>query len=160
MSRNTVSAPGSPDATASHGLLTAPTPAPVAARGRGAAGATDPATVAASSTAAAGAPTVTALTSPAGQVNAGTLSVSPATVLVSPLLGGTLTLTADGGPVSWSISEPGSLLGELAVSPESGSLAAGASVTVSITVSGLVSLGTQLTVEPGGHVVTVVLGLG
>jgi hypothetical protein len=29
-----------------------------------------------------------------------------------------------------------------------------------VTVSGLVSLGTQLTVEPGGHVVTVVLGLG
>jgi hypothetical protein len=33
-------------------------------------------------------------------------------------------------------------------------------VTVAITVTGLVSLDTQLTVEPGGQVVTVVLGLG
>jgi hypothetical protein len=103
---------------------------------------------------------VAAATSPAGRPIAGTLSVSPATVLLSPLLGGTMTLTASGGPVSWSIAEPASLLGELAVAPESGSLGAGASVTVAITVSGLVSLDTQLTVEPGGHVVTVVLGLG
>jgi hypothetical protein len=86
--------------------------------------------------------------------------VSPTTVLLSPLLGGSLTLTASGGPVSWSISEPASLLGKLIVAPASGTLSAGSSVTVAVTVSGLVSLDTQLTVQPGGQAVTVVLGLG
>jgi hypothetical protein len=86
--------------------------------------------------------------------------VSPTTVLLSPLLGGSLTLTASGGPVSWSVSAPVSLLGELTVTPASGTLDAGGEATVTITVTGLLSLDTQLTVEPGGHVVTVVLGLG
>jgi len=108
---------------------------------------------------AAGTPTGTAASS-AGPVTAGALSVSPTTVLLSPLLGGSLTLTASGGPVSWSVSEPASLIGELLVTPESGTLKAGGSATVTITVSGLVSLDSQLTVQPGGHVVTVVLGLG
>jgi hypothetical protein len=86
--------------------------------------------------------------------------VSPTAVLLSPLLGGSLTLTASGGPVSWSISEPVSLLGELTVSPTSGTLNAGGRVTVTIFVTGLATLDTQLTVVPGGQVVTVVLGLG
>jgi RNA polymerase sigma factor (sigma-70 family) len=90
----------------------------------------------------------------------GTLTVSPGTVVLTPLLGSTITLTAEGGPVSWSISEPASLLGELIVSPSSGTLAAGQSATVSISVSGLASLDTTLTVNPGGHPVTVVLGVG
>jgi RNA polymerase sigma factor (sigma-70 family) len=91
---------------------------------------------------------------------AGTLAVSPTAVLLSPLLGGSLTLTASGGPVSWSIAAPASLLGELTVSPASGTLRAGGSATVTISVSGLLSLASQLTVEPGGQTVTVVLGLG
>ena len=86
--------------------------------------------------------------------------MSPTTVLLSPLLGGSLTLTASGGPVSWSISEPFSLLGELTVSPASGTLSAGSSVTVTISVRGLASVDSQLTVSPGGQLVTVVLGLG
>jgi RNA polymerase sigma factor (sigma-70 family) len=90
----------------------------------------------------------------------GTLSVSPSTVVLTPLLGSSITLTAEGGPVSWSISEPASLLGALIVSPSSGTLAAGQSTTVSISVSGLASLDTTLTVNPGGHPVTVVLGVG
>jgi len=81
-------------------------------------------------------------------------------VLLSPLLGGTLTLTASGGPASWSISEPASLLGKLIVTPLSGTLSAGGSATVTITVTGLLSLDTQLTVQPGGQLVTVLLGLG
>jgi len=89
----------------------------------------------------------------------GTLTVSPDTIVLTPLLGSSLTLTAEGGPVSWSISEPASLLGELIVSPSSGTLAAGQSTTVSISVSGLASLDTTLTVNPGGHPVTVVLGV-
>jgi hypothetical protein len=86
--------------------------------------------------------------------------VSPTTVLLSPLLGGSLTLTASGGPVSWSISEPVSLLGKLTVAPAAGTLSTGTSVTVTISVTGLASLDSQLTVSPGGHAVTVVLGLG
>ena len=89
----------------------------------------------------------------------GTLTVSPSTVVLTPLLGSSLALTAEGGPVSWSISEPASLLGELIVSPSSGTLAAGHSTTVSISVSGLASVDTTLTVNPGGHTVTVVLGV-
>jgi hypothetical protein len=98
--------------------------------------------------------------SPPAQAPAGTLSVSPGTVVLTPLLGSSITLTAEGGPVSWSVSEPASLLGELIVSPSSGTLAAGQSTTVSISVSGLASLDTTLTVNPGGHPVTVVLGVG
>jgi len=90
----------------------------------------------------------------------GTLSVSPATVLLSPVLGATLTLTASGGPVSWSVTEPASLPGQLAVTPPSGTLSAGSSVTVTITAAGLVSLDTQLIVQPGGQLVTVLLRLG
>jgi RNA polymerase sigma factor (sigma-70 family) len=99
-------------------------------------------------------------------LKAGTLTVSPSTVLMTiplagPLVGKTITLTAHGGPVNWSISQS-SLLGSLTVSPSSGHLAAGASVTVRITPAELVSLGTTLTVRPGGapiHV-HVLVGVG
>jgi RNA polymerase sigma factor (sigma-70 family) len=92
---------------------------------------------------------------------AGTLSVSPTAVLLSGLLGSaTVALTASGGPVSWSISPAASLLGSVTVSPSSGTLAAGGSVTVTVTATTLLSLASTLTVEPGGQVVTVVLGLG
>jgi RNA polymerase sigma factor (sigma-70 family) len=108
-----------------------------------------------------GAPVITVTGTPSTATpSPGTISVSPTTVLLAPLLGGSLTLTANGGPVSWSISEPASLLGELIVSPLSGTLGAGESVTVTITVAGLLSLDTQLQVKPGGQPVTVVLGLG
>jgi RNA polymerase sigma factor (sigma-70 family) len=96
---------------------------------------------------------------PTGKPAAGTLSVTPVSIVLTPLLGSTLTLTAEGGPVNWSISEPASLLGELDVSPSSGTLSAGQSTQVTITVSGLASLDTQLTVSPGGQAVTVLLGL-
>jgi RNA polymerase sigma factor (sigma-70 family) len=95
-----------------------------------------------------------------GLASPATLTVSPTTVLLTPLLGGSLTLTASGGPVSWSIAEPASLLGKLTVAPTSGTLSAGASVRVAITVSVLLSLDAQLTVQPGGQPVTVLLGAG
>ncbi len=104
-------------------------------------------------------PTAAATAAPSASPSAGTLTVSPTTVLLTPLLGGTLTLTAKGGPVSWSVSGPTSLLGQLTVSPAAGTLSAGQSVTLRITVNGLASLDSQLTIEPGGQVVTVVLGL-
>ena len=155
--RGGTAAPGSAGSAASGRPVT------TSASGRRPAGSTDPATVPGSgapATATAGPPAATAAAPAGGPQSAGTLSVSPTTVLLSPLLGGSLTLTASGGPVSWSISEPASLLGELIVAPASGTLSAGSSVTVAVTVSGLVSLDTQLTVQPGGQAVTVVLGLG
>lgn len=90
----------------------------------------------------------------------GTLSVSPTTVVLSPLLGETIRLTAIGGPVRWKISEPASLLGNMAVTPSSGQLAAGSSKDVTLTVSGLASLDTQITANPGDVKITVLLGVG
>jgi hypothetical protein len=90
----------------------------------------------------------------------GTLSVSPTTILLSPLTGASLTLTASGGPVKWSITEPPSLIGRVRVSPTSGMLASGQSVTVTLSVNGLASVDSQLIVNPGGIAVTVVLGVG
>lgn len=80
--------------------------------------------------------------------------------MLTPLLGSSITLTAENGPVNWSISEPSSLIGELTVSPASGNLGAGQTAIVTVTVSGLASLDTQLTVSPGGQRIGVLLGLG
>jgi hypothetical protein len=102
----------------------------------------------------------TATTTTLATLGRGTLTVSPKTVLLSPVLGGSLTLTASGGPVGWTITEPASLIGRLTVSLTSGTLYAGESATVTITVHGLVTLDTQLIVNPGGQQVTVLLGLG
>jgi hypothetical protein len=61
--------------------------------------------------------------------------VAPLTIVLSPLSGGALTLTASGGPVDWSITESPGLIGELAVAPASGHLLAGQSTTVGLRVS-------------------------
>jgi RNA polymerase sigma factor (sigma-70 family) len=131
-------------------------------------GATSPsATASAAPTIVAGTsePTSAASPSPSVSVSAsapltGALTLSTTTVELTLLGQGTLTLTAAGGPVSWSIAEPPSLLGSLTVSPSAGTLAAGASTTVQISVTGLASLDTNLTISPGGQTVAVVLGLG
>jgi RNA polymerase sigma factor (sigma-70 family) len=139
----------------------APTASGTAASGTPTAGgpATLPPTIAPASTQTVS-PTTPATTTAVATLRAGTLTVSPKTVLLSPLLGGSLTLTASGGPVGWTISEPASLIGKLTVSPASGILSAGDSATVTITVTGLVTLDAQLTVNPGGQQVTVLLGYG
>jgi hypothetical protein len=74
--------------------------------------------------------------------------------------------------VSWSITESSGLIGKLSVAPASGRLLAGQSTTVSVNVSGGllglagravtgsgagVCVGCQLTVNPGGIVVSVVI---
>jgi RNA polymerase sigma factor (sigma-70 family) len=99
----------------------------------------------------------------------GTLRVAPRTILVSALSGASLTLTASGGPVSWSVTESAGLIGQLSVAPSSGRLQAGQSTTVSVSVSGGlaglavprtsggVCVGCHLTVNPGGIVVSVVI---
>jgi RNA polymerase sigma factor (sigma-70 family) len=92
---------------------------------------------------------------PPSAPSAGALSVSPTTVAVSPWHGGSLTLTASDGPVAWSISEPAWLSGKLNVTPMSGTLNAGDSVTVTITMTKHASFDTELTVQPGDQTVTV-----
>ena len=88
----------------------------------------------------------------------GTLTVSLSRLVLVAVNGhgvGTFTLTARGGPVSYTISAAAGL----AISPASGSLAAGASATITVTSSSLISLDEQLTVSPGGYTVTVVLNI-
>jgi hypothetical protein len=92
-------------------------------------------------------------------VTPGTIGVSPSTVVLSALGPTTLTITASGGPVLWSISEPSSLIGEVNYSPTSGTLQAGQSAKIAITVSGIASVDSTLTVNPGDHTVTIILGL-
>jgi RNA polymerase sigma factor (sigma-70 family) len=145
--------PGAGGPTAPGPPLTSPpgtTPGPVPSSGHPTSpGPTSPAPTS-------GKPTSPAPTTPPAP---GTLSVSPATVVLSTIGGTDLTISAAGGPVSWSISEPSSLIGALSVSPSSGTLQAGQSATAVITVDGLASIDTTLTVNPGGHPITVVLGL-
>jgi len=97
-------------------------------------------------------------------VSQGTVTTSTGTLDLTTVNGtasGKLTITAKGGPVSdYSITVGPALAGKLTVSPSSGSLAAGASVTVTVTSTSLVALDGQLTVNPGGRTVTVVLSIG
>jgi hypothetical protein len=99
--------------------------------------------------------------------------VSPTTIVVG-LNGGTLTLTAASGSVNWSIAESSGLVGNVTVSPTSGTLASGQSATVTVRASNLLGgvradaltgggsgvgacVACTLTVNPGGITVTVVL---
>ena len=88
----------------------------------------------------------------------GTLSVSPATINIVPPAVSTITLSASGGPVDWTIQEPPGLTRKVIVSPMSGTLAAGATTTVSVTVSGPGKMHVHLVINPGGAAVTVVVG--
>ncbi len=116
-------------------------------------------------------PSASRTTAPPPPPPPGTLSVAPRTIVLSALSGASLRLTASGGPVSWSITESSGLIGKLSVAPASGRLLAGQSTTVSVNVSGGllglasrvagtgggVCVGCQLTVNPGGIVVSVVI---
>jgi RNA polymerase sigma factor (sigma-70 family) len=140
----------------SSGAETAPGPGvtPTATGGSGGSG--GPGTSAAPSSTATAPQSSPAASSSAAQ---GTLTVSVdrlVLVEVSGLGTGTFTITAEGGPVSgYSISAAS----DLTVSPASGSLASGASVTITVSTKSLVSLDEQLTINPGGHAVTVVLNI-
>jgi len=96
-------------------------------------------------------------------VTPGTLTVSPGTLDLAAVNGtatGNVTITAHGGPVSYSISLGSALAGKLTASPSSGSLTSGQSVTVRVTSTTLLGLDGQLTVNPGGESVTVLLSVG
>jgi len=105
-----------------------------------------------------------AVTSAIPAVSQGTLTTSTRTLDLATVNGtasGKLTITAEGEPVSdYSITVGPTLAGKLTVSPSSGALAAGESVTVAVTSTSLVALDGQLTVNPGGRTVTVVLSIG
>jgi RNA polymerase sigma factor (sigma-70 family) len=104
-------------------------------------------------------PTTSAPTTPPPSLTAatGTISVSPSMLLLTPLLGSSMTITATGGPVTWSISEPSSLIGAVRLSQTSGTLAPGQSVTIEITTT-LASIDSRISVSPGDEQVTVALG--
>jgi len=110
-------------------------------------------------------PSATAVTSTSAPASAtvsatsasGTLSVRPATLDVTPSATGTITLTASGGPVDWSVSEPPGLTKKVVVSPMSGTLASGATSTVSVAVDGPGKMHVHLVFSPGGTTVMVVV---
>ena len=149
---------GSPATAGSPGSSAPPRPAPPTAPAPSSGTSLGPASPAPSTSTptASGTASATAAPPPPAQ---GTLSVSPTTILVGVGNSAAITLTASNGPVNWSITLSQSLIGGLTVSPSSGSLAAGASTTVTVTASDLLTAGGQLTVEPGGITVTVVLSL-
>jgi DNA-directed RNA polymerase specialized sigma24 family protein len=119
---------------------------------------------AARSSAPSDAPTVQPTANPSATLTVnpvqGNVVVSQDSLALSPRENsGTITLTAEGGPATWSISQPG---GQLSVSPGSGTLTDGQSVQVTIGViyeTGSTST-YYLTVEPGGSVVAVTLSDG
>jgi RNA polymerase sigma factor (sigma-70 family) len=102
--------------------------------------------------------------SPSAPASPGTLTVSSSTVRLVSVNGtksGTFTITASGGAVSdFSIAAGSALAGQVTVSPATGSLASGASVTITVTTTSLVALDGQLTVNPGGRTVTIVVSVG
>jgi hypothetical protein len=100
-----------------------------------------------------------------GAVVTGTLSVSPGRLGLGLSLGGswtgTLKLTAAGGPVTYHVTVPASLLGDVTVSPSSGSLAAGRSAHIKVTAGGGALLSTsEITVHPGGRRVAIYYRIG
>ena len=88
---------------------------------------------------------------------AGTLSVSPPTLDLVPPASGSITLTASGGAVNWSVSEPPGLEKKVVVAPMSGTLAAGQTAAISVTVPGPGKPRVHLRFSPGGAIVTVLI---
>jgi hypothetical protein len=86
----------------------------------------------------------------------GRLAVSPGGGSLNITVGSAaaITLTAVGGPVSWSIAVSGPL-GNVSLSQSSGYLASGQSITVSVGAHVLADVD-ELTVSPAGVTFTVV----
>ncbi|HEY6492991.1 MAG TPA: sigma-70 family RNA polymerase sigma factor [Trebonia sp.] len=105
-----------------------------------------------------GGPSASPSSSPSS-TTAGTLSVSTSNIALAVGGSGSFTLTANGGPVTWSISAPRQLLADVSLSQSSGTLEAGQSVTITVTVAGLAAVHEPLTISPGGQTVTVDIAL-
>jgi hypothetical protein len=97
--------------------------------------------------------------SPAG-TKAGTLSVGPGELDITSPGSGTVTLTATGGPVDWSVSVPAGKTkkDDAVVTPASGTLEAGQTVVVTVTVDSATAPKVTLMFSPGGKIVKVVVG--
>jgi hypothetical protein len=97
--------------------------------------------------------------SPAG-TKAGTLSVSPGELDITSPGSGTVTLTAAGGPVDWSVSVPAGKTkkDDVVVTPASGTLEAGQTVVVTVTVDSATTPKVTLMFSPGGEIVKIVVG--
>jgi DNA-directed RNA polymerase specialized sigma24 family protein len=117
-----------------------------------------------SSPSAATSPSASPSPSPSPSPSQGTLRAAPTTLVLSAVKGkaasGTFVLTAVGGPVSHYVIEvrAGTATG-VTVSPSSGALGAGGSVTVTVTVKSLVALETEVFVAPGDLAITVVFSI-
>jgi RNA polymerase sigma factor (sigma-70 family) len=105
--------------------------------------------------ASASAPATASASATGSTTRAGTLTVSPATLEVQPPDSGTITLTASGGPVDWTVSEPAGMEKKVVVAPMSGSLPAGGTATITVTLEGSGKPTVHLTFSPGGATVTV-----
>jgi hypothetical protein len=150
--------PGTPGASAT----AQPSALPMAIGSSGAEGpaagvSAAPVPMGSSSTGVSPSPSPSAGTSTSDAPVAGTLSVSPSTLDLTPPASGSITLTASGGAVNWSISEPTGLAKKVVVAPMSGTLAAGQSTTVSVTVRGPGKPRVHLRFSPSGAIVTVVI---
>jgi RNA polymerase sigma factor (sigma-70 family) len=134
-------------------------PAAAATTRAGATGGSSSAAATAASPGSSSSPSQSAQASPSVVVQ-GSLAVSLSQlklVAVTGLPTGTFTLSAQGGPVSsYSISGGG---GQVTVTPSSGTIAAGGSVTITVTATSLIAIDTTLTINPGGQTVTVLVTL-
>jgi RNA polymerase sigma factor (sigma-70 family) len=103
-------------------------------------------------------PTPTPSPTPTPAPTAGTLVVTPpGGPLVVPPGGLSITLTAQGGAVDWSIAVSGKRRHHVRVHPSSGTLADGASVQVTIKVDHTAA-GETVTVSPGDTTFVIVIG--
>jgi RNA polymerase sigma factor (sigma-70 family) len=140
--------------TRSGSATTAPQRTPTAARRATTPTASPSATINPTATGRASTPTPTSTATAAP----GALNVSPSGgALLVPPGDTTISLTAQGGPVTWSSTVSGGL-GTVQLSPSSGTIKAGATVSVTVSASGAAS-GRQVTINPGGTVFTIFIGL-
>jgi hypothetical protein len=88
---------------------------------------------------------------------AGTLKVSPGTLDITSPGTASITLTASGGPVDWSVSVSAGKTkkDDIEVTPTSGTLEDGDTIEVSVTVNSGTKPKVKLTFSPGGETVKV-----
>jgi hypothetical protein len=143
----TTRGPGTPRASVVATVSPSATPSPLTP---------SPSEVAASDPAAAPPPDTESPTA-SDTAAAGTLEVSPATLDITSPGTGSITLTASGGPVDWSVSVPPGKTkkDDIEVTTTSGTLAAGDTITISVTVNSATKPKVKLTFSPGDEIVKI-----
>ena len=96
-------------------------------------------------------PSASPSASPSPSVSPGTLLLSTTFLRLSGQGSGTFTVTAEGGPVTYSLTVPPGLT----VSPLTGTLTAGQQQVITVTASTTAGLEPAVTVKPGDYQVTV-----